>query len=314
MKPDNEYQERYRGRAGVLAVSVHAAFFAFMYFGFNLKKEPEAAMSVELWESIPTQSEQEAVRPEPVRPAPPPPPPPPPKPAPKPEPVKPVAPPQPVEPPLPTEAEIMLKKSLEEAERRKKEQQRLEREQRQREEQQRLEHEAEQERLRLEQERLRQQQLERERLQQEQLERERQEKIEREQREQAAQEAKQRAEREAKAQAAREAREAREQVRREAAAAMAREIDKYKAGIRRKIKGNIIEPPGVADSARAEFIVRVLPGGRVVSVRLTKTSGNPLYDQAVERAIKKSSPLPVPSEPDKFNRFRNLDLGFQPKE
>jgi hypothetical protein len=38
------------------------------------------------------------------------------------------------------------------------------------------------------------------------------------------------------------------------------------------------------------------------------------YDQAVERAIYKSSPLPTPTDRDAITQFRKLDLKFQPKE
>jgi colicin import membrane protein len=50
------------------------------------------------------------------------------------------------------------------------------------------------------------------------------------------------------------------------------------------------------------------------SLRLKRSSGNAAYDQAVERAILKSSPLPLPSDPSMFNTFRDLNLKIRPKE
>jgi colicin import membrane protein len=47
---------------------------------------------------------------------------------------------------------------------------------------------------------------------------------------------------------------------------------------------------------------------------LVKSSGVAAYDNAVERAILKAQPLPVPSEPASFARFRNLHLKFRPND
>jgi colicin import membrane protein len=99
------------------------------------------------------------------------------------------------------------------------------------------------------------------------------------------------------------------------AAAIGQMIDEYKAKIGAKIRRNIVPPPDVADDAVAEFDVTLLPGGDVLDARLTKSSGNQAYDSAVERAIWKARPLPVPEDPDLFNsRFRKLHLKFRPKD
>ena len=47
------------------------------------------------------------------------------------------------------------------------------------------------------------------------------------------------------------------------------------------------------------------PNGRL---RLRKSSGYPAYDEAVERAIWKSSPLPLPDRQEKFQRELTLKL------
>jgi colicin import membrane protein len=73
-------------------------------------------------------------------------------------------------------------------------------------------------------------------------------------------------------------------------------------------------PPDVPDNARAEFEVTLLPGGAVLSARLTKPSGKDAYDSAVERAIFKAQPLPLPPDVALFNKFRELHLKFSPKE
>ncbi|MDH4234089.1 MAG: TonB C-terminal domain-containing protein, partial [Gallionella sp.] len=45
---------------------------------------------------------------------------------------------------------------------------------------------------------------------------------------------------------------------------------------------------------------------------LEKSSGNAAYDNAVERAILKSDPLPLPPDPALFKEFRVLKLKFRP--
>ena len=71
-------------------------------------------------------------------------------------------------------------------------------------------------------------------------------------------------------------------------------------------------PQDVAKDARAEFLVTLIPGGTVLNTKLIKSSGNAAYDDAVERAILKSNPLPVPQDVQLFSRFRELDLVFKP--
>lgn len=100
----------------------------------------------------------------------------------------------------------------------------------------------------------------------------------------------------------------------EQAAATGRVVDEYTAKIIARIRSRIVMPPSVPDDARAEFAVTLLPGGGVLNVRLSKSSGYRAYDEAVERAIIKAQPLPMPTDPALFNRFRELKLGFRPSE
>jgi len=120
--------------------------------------------------------------------------------------------------------------------------------------------------------------------------------------------------RDANGQAARE-QAIREQAGRERAekeAAIGKVVDEYKAKIMAKIRRNIVIPPNVPDDARAEFGVTLLPGGSVLEAKLLKGSGSSAYDSAVERAILKSDPLPLPPDVALFNKFRELKLIFQP--
>jgi colicin import membrane protein len=86
----------------------------------------------------------------------------------------------------------------------------------------------------------------------------------------------------------------------------------YVDKIRSKIKANVVLPPEIKGNPEAIFDVVQLPTGEVLSARLRKSSGHEAYDQAVERAILKSSPLPRPERSDQFRR--ELQLKFRPQE
>jgi colicin import membrane protein len=105
-----------------------------------------------------------------------------------------------------------------------------------------------------------------------------------------------------------------EQKRNEQATTRQRLVDEYIGKIVAKIRRNIVMPPNVADNARSTFSVTLLPGGLVLNARLIKSSGNSAYDNATQRAIKKSEPLPLPPNATMFSDFRNLELNFTPKE
>jgi colicin import membrane protein len=89
---------------------------------------------------------------------------------------------------------------------------------------------------------------------------------------------------------------------------------KYIALIQNHVKRQIVEPPNLQGNPQVEFDVVLIPGGEVLTVRLRRTSGVPAYDAAVERAILKASPLPLPPDPTQFQQFRELHLKIRPKE
>lgn len=96
--------------------------------------------------------------------------------------------------------------------------------------------------------------------------------------------------------------------------AQLRLLEEHIAHIRAKIRGKVTLPPGLQGNPEAHYSVTVLPGGDVLDVRLVRSSGVGAYDQAIERAIKASEPLPVPSQPELFQQMRVLDLKFRPLE
>lgn len=88
----------------------------------------------------------------------------------------------------------------------------------------------------------------------------------------------------------------------------------YIGKIRAKIKGNVIIPPDLTGNPQAEFDVTQMPTGEILDIKLTRSSGSSAYDKAVERAIRKSDPLPSPPDPRMFSQFRELHLKFRPIE
>jgi colicin import membrane protein len=112
--------------------------------------------------------------------------------------------------------------------------------------------------------------------------------------------------------AEREEAEMRELLARSASATRSKALADYEAKIRGKVRGNIVLPPDLEGNPEAIFAVVQLPTGEVLSVKLLKSSGHKGYDDAVERAILKSSPLPKPEQTDVFSR--ELKLTFRPLE
>jgi colicin import membrane protein len=51
----------------------------------------------------------------------------------------------------------------------------------------------------------------------------------------------------------------------------------------------------------------------VLDVQVTKTSGDPSLDSSARAAVLKASPLPVPSNPDEFDSFRQFALKVKPE-
>lgn len=282
--PETSDQEPGKVRAALLAFGVHILFLVFLMVGVSWRAEPPAPVQAELWASLPPQpapkAEAKPERPSTPRPEP--------KREPKPEP-KPESKPAPAK--APEKPDIALKEKQEQ-ERRKKEE----------------------ERRRLEEEKRKQAEAERQR--QEELERQRREETERRRREEERQRAlEEQVRREMAAlEAHRAQQEAAARAEAQRLAAIASLRDEYIHRIREKVKYNIMMPPAVPHDAEAVFEVVLLPSGEVLSARLTKSSGVPAYDSAVERAIKKSEPLPLPPDPALFTQFRTLTLKFRPAE
>lgn len=259
--------------AGLLALGVHVVFLLVLVVGIRWQIEHPEPIMAELWTALPS------------LPAPPVSPPPAVEPKPDPAPVPP-PPAPPVAPPRPPAADIAL-------EQRKK----AEAEQQAR----RLEQQAAEEKARREaaqreaeaQRQARERQLAEQRRRDLLRQMEEEELAQRLQQEEAAAEL--RRQQQAAAQAAQAAQRA-EAARRQAAVEGL--VAQHRDLISAKVRGNTRLPDDIKGNPEVRFNVRLLPTGEVVDVKLERSSGHAGYDEAVERAIRRSSPLPLPEDRD----------------
>jgi colicin import membrane protein len=103
-----------------------------------------------------------------------------------------------------------------------------------------------------------------------------------------------------------------ERAREETAQARRKEIDRYVDAIKAKVRGRANVPDTVVGNPEVQVRIRLLPGGEVLDITITKRSGNPTYDSAIERGIRSASPLPVPpANSELFPQFRELSLNIR---
>ncbi len=289
----------------LLAAGVHLLLAGFLIIGVRWQIRSEQPVSVELWD----QAVAPVVEPSPpVDLAPPdePPPPPPPAPVPVPVPVKPVPVLEPERaPPAPDIAIERERRKRLEAEKRAQVQrdEKVRQEQKVKAEQKTREDKAREDKAREDKAREQRQREDRERLER-QAKRELQDAQRRKLDQQLAAESAQ-----VRADTAR-----REATQRASAASAgdARSRDAWIGRISGKIRGNLTLPDNLVGNPQAVFDVVQLPTGEVISVTLRRSSGVRAYDEAVERAIYKSSPLPRPERGELFER--ELRLNFKPVE
>lgn len=91
------------------------------------------------------------------------------------------------------------------------------------------------------------------------------------------------------------------------------EVNKYKALIVQAISEKWIIPTQANKHLYTELMIRIAPGGMVLDVQVTKTSGDPSLDSSARAAVLKASPLPVPSDANAFASFRQFVLKVKPE-
>ena len=97
------------------------------------------------------------------------------------------------------------------------------------------------------------------------------------------------------------------------AQAREKEIDKYTQAIKDRIRRFIVRPPNLQGNPEVELDIILLPNGEVLDVKTRVGSGQPAWDNAVERAIRRAQPLPVPADTELFNKnFREFRSKSRP--
>lgn len=88
-------------------------------------------------------------------------------------------------------------------------------------------------------------------------------------------------------------------------------IDRAKRDITKKVTDNWIK--SIDGNLRCKIKVHLKPGGIVTDARAIVSSGNTIFDRSAENAVRKASPLPVPSNPELFEYFKTFEFNFKPK-
>jgi colicin import membrane protein len=280
-------------RSGLLAVAMHALLLLFLWVGVSWQNNEPTEVQAEIWDM----KVQDAAPPAPT-------------PDPEPEPPQPVekAPPPPVEaPPVP---KIDPEIALERIKAQKKEEERLEKL-----EQARLKKEADEKLAKLEAKKKADQKAKEEQAAKDKAEEDAKEKAlaEKEKKKAAAEKlAKEKADKAAKdkafaAEMSRITGSAAKGTSGTAAQSTGGRVDGgYAAAIKAKIKSNLVYG-SEDDSLTASYVITQLPTGEIIGTRKVKGSGSTAYDNAIENAIAKSSPLPKKKD-GTVEREINLDF------
>ena len=86
----------------------------------------------------------------------------------------------------------------------------------------------------------------------------------------------------------------------------------YESDIASKVQRNWQKPTGTQADNRCNVLVKQIPGGEVIDVKVTECTGSVAFKRSVENAVLKASPLPTPLEPSLFER--EIVFIFKPEE
>lgn len=90
-------------------------------------------------------------------------------------------------------------------------------------------------------------------------------------------------------------------------------IDQLQAAIRLKIARHWKRPPAARQGMQCTVYARLMPGGRVVATKVVRSSGSGAFDRSVLSAVRRASPLPLPTDPELFEQFREIQFVFRPE-
>ena len=82
------------------------------------------------------------------------------------------------------------------------------------------------------------------------------------------------------------------------------------ADIYRRVVNNF-NKSGLPTGLECELTVRTIPGGEVVNVAISRSSGNDIFDRRAIAAVEKASPLPLPKDAATFERLKLRQIAFR---
>ena len=82
----------------------------------------------------------------------------------------------------------------------------------------------------------------------------------------------------------------------------------YQFAIAQKVRRSWAVPASAGPETKCSVRVSQLPDGTVTGVNIISCNGDDAVRRSVEAAINKASPLPMPENPDLFDRNLTLNL------
>ncbi|WP_198264215.1 cell envelope integrity protein TolA [sulfur-oxidizing endosymbiont of Gigantopelta aegis] len=89
-------------------------------------------------------------------------------------------------------------------------------------------------------------------------------------------------------------------------------INRHVSMIAQKIERNWRQPLNAPGGLECRVDIVLLPSGNVNSVKMAESSGNLEFDSSCETAVRRASPLPVPTDSVIFKKFEVMRLRFEP--
>jgi colicin import membrane protein len=89
----------------------------------------------------------------------------------------------------------------------------------------------------------------------------------------------------------------------------------YAQQIQSRVKRYWSKPINARSGMTVTLEVKLIPGGDVKSVKVIKSSGDPVFDRSAENAVYKAAPMPMPSDPDATQKIisEGIEFEFKPE-
>ena len=88
------------------------------------------------------------------------------------------------------------------------------------------------------------------------------------------------------------------------------ELERYIERVRSRVESRWREPPNAREGMSTTVRIRLSPSGEVLVVKTVQSSGDAVFDRSVEAAVRKASPLPLPSDTAILPDFPEMNFKF----